>query len=195
MRFSRRKKCVVGLQALHFSKDFDTMLSGKPLAMLTDRGIMANWVRTWQNTDDLMRLLSAFMGTKGKDLQTCSPHLPCRAGEHLVPLMETGKQGKRTLQLLCWPGWLLSPAASWKFPKGFAQLGYFSRKLSWVEGTLFHHHPGFRVSASSPRDNNVFVSIMFEFVCVAQGMAGAALKHKVQSQVLGRSQHNCWESN
>lgn len=96
-----------------------------------------------------------------------------------------------TAALLVW----LSPAASWKFPKGFAQLRYFSRKLSWVEGTLLHHHPGFRVSASSPRDSNGFVTIMFESVCVAQGMAGAALQHKVQCLVLGRSQHNCWESN
>lgn len=54
----------MGLQVLHLSKDFDTMLSGKSLAMLTYTGIggiIANWVRTWQKTDDLVRLLSAFM--------------------------------------------------------------------------------------------------------------------------------------
>lgn len=60
-------------------------------------GIIANWVRTWQKTDDLVRLLSAFMEKERegfhllKDLQTCSPHLPRRAGEHLVPLMKAGK--------------------------------------------------------------------------------------------------------
>lgn len=57
----------MGLQVLNFRKDFDTILSGKSLAMLTQTGIggiIANW--TWQKTDDLVRLLSAFMGMKGK---------------------------------------------------------------------------------------------------------------------------------
>lgn len=54
----------MGLQVLHFSKDFDTMLPGKSLAMLTQTGIggiIANWIRNWQKTGDLVRLLSALL--------------------------------------------------------------------------------------------------------------------------------------
>lgn len=81
----------------------------------------------------LVRLLSAFMGDERdrvcslKALQTCSPHLPYRAGEHLVPLMKAGNPRKKGTAAAL----LARPAAkSGKFPKGFAQLWYFSRKLS-----------------------------------------------------------------
>ena len=49
----------------------------------------------------LVALLSAFMGDEGdgvrslKGLQTWSPHLPCRAEEHLVPLMRAGNWSKK----------------------------------------------------------------------------------------------------
>lgn len=74
----------------------------------------------------LLGLLSAFTGDEGDrvlsltDLQTCSPHLPCRAGEHLVPFMKKLEiEGKRALH----------PAARWvllrlgNFPEGLHSSG------------------------------------------------------------------------
>lgn len=69
--------------------------------------MIAKWVRICQKTAErgpallLVRLLSAVRDGEGdracsvKGLQTCSPRLPCGAGEHLVRLMKAGNWRKK----------------------------------------------------------------------------------------------------
>lgn len=69
------------------------------------RRIIAKWIRTWCKTEDqlLVRLLSVSMGDEGdgvsllKGSETCSCHLPCRSGGHLMPFVEGGNQRKKSI--------------------------------------------------------------------------------------------------
>lgn len=123
----------------------------------------------------LVRLLSAFMGDERdrvcslKGLRTCSPHLPCRAGEHLLPLMKAGNRRKKGLQPLCSPG---RPLSLGNFPKGLHSSGILAESYPELKALSSIACQGSGSWSSAPVTTLVFVNVIF--VCMCAGLGGIA---------------------
>lgn len=108
-----------------------------------------------------------------KDLQTCSLHLPCRAGEHLVPLMEAGKWGERHCS--CFAGlaagcWVLLHLGN--FPKGLHSSDILAESYAELKALYSITTPGSGSQPAAPETTMYLSTSCLSLVVWPRGWQG-----------------------